>query len=65
MEYRKYEPKYPEPEQEKTSVRISFPALKKDVAALAVHFFDDTSVKPSVVGETAFQEVLKSMRAQK
>ena len=42
---RKYEPKYPEPQEEKTSVRVSFPALKKDVAALGVHFFDDASAK--------------------
>ena len=62
---RKFEPKYPEPEQEKTSVRISFPALKTDVASLAMHFFDDTSVKPGAVGEAAFQETLKSVRGVK
>ena len=31
---RKSEPKYPEPEQEKTSVRISFSALKVEVEAV-------------------------------
>jgi hypothetical protein len=62
---RKFEPKYPEPEEERTSVRVSFPALKTDVTALAVHFFDDSSVKAGVVGQTAFEEVLKSVRDRK
>ncbi len=62
---KKYEPKYPEPQEERTSVRVSFPAPKKEVAALAVHFFDDAGVKAAVVGETAFQEALKSMRGRK
>lgn len=59
---KKYEPKYPEPAQEKTSVRVSFVALKADVESLAKRFFDDDRVKPGAVGEAAFQEVLKETK---
>lgn len=62
---KKYEPKYPEPEQEKTSVRVSFVALKADVATLAKHLFDDVKVKPGAVGEAAFNQVLKATKAPK
>lgn len=62
---KKYEPKYPEPEQEKTSARVSFVALKADVATLAKHFFDDAKVKPGAVGEAAFNQVLKATKAPK
>lgn len=62
---KKYEPKYPEPEQEKTSSRVSFVALKADVATLAKHFFEDAKVKPGEVGEAAFNQVLKTVKADK
>lgn len=62
---KKYEPKYPEPEQEKTSARVSFVALKADVATLARHFFDDIKVKPGAVGEAAFNHALKTVKARK
>lgn len=35
---KRYEPKYPEPEEQKTSARVSFVALKTDVATLAEYF---------------------------
>jgi len=62
---KKFEPKYPEPEQEKTSARVSFVAMKSDVITLAKHFFDDTKVKPGVVGEAAFNQTLKVIKAGK
>jgi hypothetical protein len=62
---KKYEPKYPEPEQEKTSARVSFVALKADVTTLAKHFFDDVKVKPGAVGEAAFNHALKTTKAPK
>jgi hypothetical protein len=58
----KFEPKYPEPAQEKTSVRVSFVSLKADVAILANHYFDGTKVKPGLVGESAFNEVLTRVK---
>lgn len=60
---KKYEPSYPEPEQEKTSTRISFVALKVDVATLAKHYFDDLKAKPGSVGEAAFNQALKETKA--
>ena len=62
---KKFEPKYPEPDQEKTSVRVNFVALKTDVAFLAKHFFDDARVKPGEVGEAAFVEALKKAKGPK
>jgi len=62
---KKYEPKYPEPAQEKTSVRVSFVAPKKDVTFLAKHYFDDEGTKAGEVGEAAFNEALKSARRRK
>lgn len=47
-------PSYPEPEREKTSVRISFLADRNEVTHLARHFFDDERVKASEVGEQSF-----------
>jgi hypothetical protein len=61
----KYEPKYPEPEQERTSVRVSFVAPKKDVTSLAKHFFDDPNVRPGPVGEAAFRQALRAASAPK
>jgi hypothetical protein len=58
----KFEPKYPEPAQEKTSVRVSFVAFKKDVSLLSKHFFDEQIVKPGDVGEAAFNEALKQAK---
>ena len=62
---KKYEPKYPEPAQEKTSLRVSFVALKSSVTALAKHFFDDVNVKPGEVGEAAFNQVLNELERRK
>lgn len=62
---KKYEPKYPEPAQEKTSVRVSFAALKSSVITLAKYFFDDTKVKSGDVGEAAFNHVLKGLERPK
>jgi hypothetical protein len=59
---KKYEPQYPEPEQEKTSTRVAFAALKDDVDILARHFFDDINIKPGLVGEVAFKQALKSVK---
>ena len=56
---RKFAPDYPEPEQAKTSTRVSFVALTSDVKILAKHFFDDESAKPGEVGEHAFMTTLK------
>jgi hypothetical protein len=62
---KKFEPKYPEPVQAKTSVRVNFVALKSDVNTLAKHFFDDETVKPGEVGEAAFNEALKNAKGRK
>jgi hypothetical protein len=62
---KKYEPQYPAPVQEKTSVRVSFIALRHDVTHLAKHFFEDQSFKPGDVGEAAFNEVLKQVKGSK
>lgn len=62
---KKFEPKYPEPAQEKTSVRVSFVAPKKDLIFLAKHYFDDDSIKAGEVGEAAFNEALKNARRKK
>jgi len=62
---KKYEPKYPEPPQEKTSVRVSFTAGKRDVALLAKHYFDDEGVKAGDVGEAAFNDALKGAKRRK
>lgn len=51
---KRHSPKLPVPKQEKTSSRISFVALNKDIEHLALHFFEDAKVKPNVVGEAAF-----------
>jgi hypothetical protein len=62
---KKYEPKYPEPEQEKTSTRVSFVALKSDVATLARYYFDDVRTRPGPVGEAAFNDALRYSKARK
>lgn len=62
---KKFEPKYPEPAQEKTSARVSFVALKSDVTALAEHFFDDATTKASAVGEAAFNQALAILKGVK
>ncbi len=62
---KKYEPKYPEPEQEKTSIRISFVALKSDVKEVSNFFYENDRVKPSLVGETAFNRILEIAKAKK
>lgn len=62
---RKYEPKYPEPAQEKTSARVSFVALNEDISALAKHFFDDAKAKSGEVGEAAFNDVLGRVKGAK
>ena len=60
---RKYAPKYPEPIQAKTSVRVAFVALKSDVERLSRHYFDNDQAKASDVGEAAFNTVLAGIRA--
>ncbi|WP_312809274.1 ATP-binding protein [Agrobacterium cavarae] len=61
-DFKKSDPQYPVPPQEKTSTRVSFVALKKDVELLANHFFDDVKTKPGIVGEAAFNQVLEDTR---
>lgn len=61
----KYEPEYPEPDQERTSARISYVALKSDIALLARHLFEDSKVKPSVVGEQTFKDALKAAKGKR
>jgi hypothetical protein len=55
---RKIEPRLPSPPQEKTSTRVSFVAEKVDVDLLARKFFDDSKIKPGVVGEEAFRRAV-------
>jgi Histidine kinase-, DNA gyrase B-, and HSP90-like ATPase len=62
---KKFEPKYPEPEQAKTSVRVSFTAEKTAVATLAKHFFGDQTVKAGEVGEAAFTSALEGVKKRK
>ncbi|MFS8145958.1 ATP-binding protein [Rhizobium sp. BR 249] len=57
-EMKKVEPRLPVPPEEKTSTRVSFVALKKDVEFLGKHFFDDAKAKPAAVGEAAFNQSL-------
>ncbi len=64
-EIKKFEPKYPEPEQARTSVRVSFVAEKTDVATLAKHFFGDQRAKPGEVGEQAFKVALDGVKKRK
>jgi hypothetical protein len=61
---KKFEPVYPEPEQEKTSTKVIFVALKEEVTVLAKYYFDDPKAKPGQVGEAAFKEALETARAQ-
>ena len=62
---RKFEPKYPEPVQEKTSARVTFVASKKDISLLGEHFFEDPRAKPGDVGEAAFNRALNDLRGGK
>jgi len=62
---KRYEPTYPEPEQEKTSTRVSFVALKEDVSTLSRYFFDRVDVKPGEVGEVAFNKSLIIAKSEK
>ncbi len=64
-EIKKYEPTYPVPEQESTSARVSFVALKADVIALAKFFFDEPKTRPGIVGEAAFRNALENVRGDK
>ncbi len=61
----KFEPKYPEPVEAKTSVRVSFVAPKVDVLLLANHFFESSEAKPGEVGEAAFRKVLATVKGSK
>ena len=58
----KFEPTYPEPAEEKTSVKVAFTASKRDVTLLAEHFFDDAKIKPGLVGEAAFSDTVKRIK---
>ena len=62
---KKFEPRYPEPAQEKTSVRVSFVAAKADVALVSSYFFENGKVKAGEVGEAAFNEALKAAKSKK
>jgi hypothetical protein len=62
---KKYEPKYPEPEQAKTSVKVTFVAEKVDVAALSKFYFQDQKTKPGEVGEAAFNDAVKRLKRPK
>ena len=56
----KFEPDYPEPEQEKTSARVSFVAMLKDIAKLRHRYFgEDSKAKAGVVGQRAFDDAVK------
>lgn len=57
---RKFEPSYPLPREEITHARVSFVAAKSDIDTLARHYFDDVKVKPSAVGQAAFNEALEN-----
>jgi hypothetical protein len=59
---KKNDPSYPLPQQEKSSSRISFVALKADLEILGKHFFGDQKFKPGEVGEAAFNESLESVK---
>lgn len=61
----RYEPRYPEPEQEKTHVVVKFDAPKEDVALVGrAYFGDDEPVKPSDVGREAFARAVKAVRGE-
>lgn len=55
----RYFPAYPEPPSEKTSARVVFTAEKEDISIISSRYFGDDKVKPGVVGEAAFKEVLE------
>lgn len=57
---KKFEPKYPAPEQERDSARISFVALKDDIALVGKHYFGDDVPKPGDVGEAAFKDAIET-----
>lgn len=58
----KFEPTYPVPSQEKTSARVSFVALRADIATVSKYFFDDDRAKPGQVGEAAFNDTLARIK---
>lgn len=54
-------PTYPLPVQERTSARISFVALKSDIAKLGGHYFGDENWTPADVGLEAFTDALRKL----
>lgn len=59
---KKVEALLPAPHQQKTSSRISFVALNKDIEDLAYYFFEDRKMKASAVGEQAFIYALEESK---
>jgi hypothetical protein len=59
---KRFVPKLPTPAAEKTSARISFVALKTDVALLSMVYFGEGGAKPKDVGEEAFKRELDNNR---
>jgi hypothetical protein len=59
---KRFTPAYPIPSAEKTSTRITFVAKKDDIARVAQKYFGDDKVKPGIVGEAAFNEVLENLQ---
>ena len=56
---RKYFPAYPEPPTEKTNARVVFTARKDEITVVSSRYFGDEKIKPGVVGEAAFKEILE------
>ena len=51
----RFAPALPAPKVVRTEARVSFAAPKEQVIELAIHYFDDATVKPRYVGEEAFK----------
>lgn len=59
----RFEPHYPEPEQQNTHVVVKFDALKEDVALVGKAYFgDDEAPKPGDVGREALARAAKTLR---
>lgn len=56
---KRYAPKLPVPVKSVTSSRVSFLALKTDVARLSIAYFGEPDAKPRDVGEEAFKRELE------
>lgn len=56
---KRFAPKLPVPARSVTSSRVSFLALKTDVARLSIAYFGEPDAKPREVGEEAFKRELE------